>query len=82
MEAFSFVKIPDWQKSKRWMPSSSKTDCTLCSKKFSVTDTKSHCKVCGAIICSSCSSETLILYPAEPSGTVQWALINIIGFPG
>ena len=31
------------------------------------------------MICSSCSSETLILYPAEPSQTVQWALINIIG---
>ncbi len=38
-------------------------------------------RVCGAIICSSCSSETLILYPAKESGTVQWTLINIIGSP-
>jgi len=81
LEAFSFVKIPDWQKSKYWMPSSSRSGCTLCSKKFAVTEMKSNCKVCGAIICSSCSSETLILYPAEPSRTVQWALINIIGSP-
>ncbi|KAL9963495.1 hypothetical protein ACROYT_G027006 [Oculina patagonica] len=80
-EAFSFVKIPEWQKSKHWMPSSSRSDCTLCSKKFKVTETKSNCKVCGAIICSSCSSETLILYPAKESGTVQWTLINIIGSP-
>jgi len=80
-EAFSFVKIPDWQKSKRWMPSSSTSACTLCGKKFSVTEAKSNCKVCGAIVCSSCSSHTLILYPTEPSRSVQWALINIIGSP-
>ena len=38
-------------------------------------------RVCGAIICSSCSQETLILYPAGQCATVQWALINIIGSP-
>ena len=39
------------------------------------------CRICGAIICLSCSSETLILYPAGQPHTVQWALINIIGSP-
>lgn len=80
-EAFSFVKIPDWQRSKHWMQSSSRNYCTLCNKTFSVTETKSHCKVCGSIICSFCSQETLILYPAGESAVVQWSLINIIGSP-
>ena len=33
------------------------------------------------MVCSSCFSDTLILYPADSTGAVQWALINIIGSP-
>ncbi|XP_015756675.1 PREDICTED: uncharacterized protein LOC107336129 [Acropora digitifera] len=80
-EALSLVKIPEWQKSKYWMTSSSVSICALCDKRFSVAEIKSNCKVCGAVICSSCSSETLILFPTRPSHTVKWALINIIGSP-
>lgn len=80
-ETLSFVKIPEWQKSKYWMSGSSASSCTLCFKRFSMTETKSNCKVCGAVVCSSCSSETLILFPKKSSQTVQWALINIVGSP-
>ncbi|XP_001625716.2 vacuolar segregation protein PEP7 isoform X2 [Nematostella vectensis] len=73
------MAVPAWQKSKHW---TAKCDtCMLCFKTFTITDLKSHCRVCGHVICSSCSSDTLIVYVDDNSSKVMWSLINIIGSP-
>ncbi|CAD6992636.1 unnamed protein product [Ceratitis capitata] len=44
-----------------WAPDSIATHCTGCSKEFSLTRRKHHCRSCGDIFCSSCSEHTLAL---------------------
>lgn len=37
-------------------------------------------RVCGEVICSTCSSDRMILY-VTPDGSVKWALIDVVGSP-
>jgi len=49
----------------RWVPDGDVTKCQNCPKKFGVMTRKHHCRKCGNIFCSSCSSHTLaVRYPA------------------
>eukprot|EP00743_Colponemidia_sp_Colp-15_P009215 GILK01010061.1.p1 GENE.GILK01010061.1~~GILK01010061.1.p1 ORF type:complete len:354 (-),score=22.00 GILK01010061.1:100-1062(-) len=47
------VKFPDW------VPDHKHADCMLCSKSFSVFVRRHHCRKCGRLVCSQCSSKRL-----------------------
>lgn len=50
-----------------WTPDKFSTHCSACSKEFTVTRRKHHCRQCGQIFCGSCSEYVAIL-PSDPSG--------------
>lgn len=43
---------------RKWADDSVVTTCPTCSKEFSLTLRKHHCRHCGQIFCSDCSSRT------------------------
>ncbi|ETV98668.1 hypothetical protein H310_08773 [Aphanomyces invadans] len=38
-----------------WVPDSQRTACAACTAKFHVFNRKHHCRVCGEVICGTCS---------------------------
>jgi hypothetical protein len=52
--------LPLNRDSPRWQPDSSTSTCALCSSVFTLLRRRHHCRTCGHIICSSCSSHTLV----------------------
>ncbi|HEX5753491.1 MAG TPA: FYVE zinc finger domain-containing protein [Archangium sp.] len=52
-----------------WQPDSEVSRCTKCMTSFGVFTRKHHCRQCGRIFCSSCSSKTMIVVkPATKPG--------------
>ena len=57
-----------------WVPDSASKQCMLCEQKFSAFIRKHHCRMCGRVICSSCSPDKVDiseLVGAEPSGKLE-----------
>lgn len=50
-----------------WTPDKMITACRGCSKEFSITRRKHHCRNCGQIFCNSCS-ENMTVLPGNGSG--------------
>ncbi|XP_070538407.1 uncharacterized protein [Ptychodera flava] len=79
------TSVPDWQKCRRWTPKSATDVCQRCKQVFGWTSKKYSCKVCGCVVCSSCSSTDLLLF--VPDGDTgmdplpRWAIIRLIGCP-
>ena len=46
---------------RKWTDDSSVTNCSGCSKGFTVTIRKHHCRNCGLIFCKDCSNKTAIV---------------------
>ena len=60
------ISVPSFTKTKQyWMPNENCTTCYDCGRAFGMLLRKHHCRVCGIIFCSSCSSNTL---PGRPFG--------------
>lgn len=49
-----------------WKDSSKITNCSLCSKGFTLTFRKHHCRECGGVFCGPCSAYKLVI-----SGTLK-----------
>jgi len=45
------------QQNRKWKDDSIVTACSHCSKEFSLTIRKHHCRMCGEIFCNECSSK-------------------------
>jgi hypothetical protein len=50
----------------RWEEDSSRTDCPLCSTAFSALRRRHHCRLCGTLCCSPCSSKLAAAPAAAP----------------
>ncbi|XP_062538288.1 protein RUFY3-like [Armigeres subalbatus] len=50
-----------------WTPDKGVSNCKSCSKEFSMTRRKHHCRCCGSIFCSSCSEHVAVI-PGENNG--------------
>ena len=48
-----------------WVPKSEVKECNLCANKFSISRWKHHCRVCGSVVCGSCSESKVPLEGAE-----------------
>ena len=55
-----FVEPERWQK-KHWVRDDAATECTGCFSAFGFSNRKHHCRACGQIFCSSCSSQQAML---------------------
>jgi len=44
-----------------WIPDAEVQECPVCSRKFSKTLRKHHCRACGRVICGTCSGHELLL---------------------
>jgi len=44
-----------------WIPDESVDKCPICSVKFTLIKRKHHCRKCGTVVCSDCSSNNLFL---------------------
>ena len=51
----------------RWIRDEDRDQCSLCHSEFGFLNRKHHCRCCGEIICSACSSHFLVLCPEFPS---------------
>ena len=45
------LTLPEWE------PDSDCTNCTACARRFSLTNRKHHCRLCGLVYCESCSRQ-------------------------
>ncbi|KAL3846512.1 hypothetical protein ACJMK2_017492 [Sinanodonta woodiana] len=84
-ELKTVITTPDWQKSSLWMQENMSDVCQSCRTKFSLLKKKRHCKVCGMVLCKSCSYEELLIYlpdDRDPGDTTpQLGVIKFIGCP-
>ncbi|ETV73193.1 hypothetical protein H257_12002 [Aphanomyces astaci] len=55
--------LSDIKAKDEWVDSSRRTHCIICTKKFFLTLGKHHCRRCGDIICSECSTFSLAQLP-------------------
>ncbi|KAL2911890.1 carboxypeptidase Y-deficient [Polyrhizophydium stewartii] len=53
-----------------WVPDDSSNECFVCSKQFGIRNRRHHCRLCGRLICGSCSS-MLELKRQLPDGTTD-----------
>ncbi|CAE7223881.1 Rufy1 [Symbiodinium natans] len=44
-----------------WVPDDQVSECPLCTRRFSTTKRKHHCRACGRVVCGSCSGNQLYL---------------------
>ncbi|XP_035982861.1 RUN and FYVE domain-containing protein 1 isoform X2 [Fundulus heteroclitus] len=61
----SKLKMEDFKEGHAWMKDDEATNCKQCQKEFSIARRKHHCRNCGDIYCSGCSSNELAL-PSYP----------------
>ncbi|KAJ8254608.1 hypothetical protein GJAV_G00194910 [Gymnothorax javanicus] len=60
-----FKEVNKALKGQAWLRDDEATQCKLCQKEFSISRRKHHCRNCGDIYCSHCSSNELAL-PSYP----------------
>ena len=51
--------------SRPWMEDSASPWCLLCRTAFTFTTRRHHCRECGDLVCSACSSRSLVLEKAD-----------------
>jgi len=44
-----------WPEKEDWQPDSSASHCVACSKEFTLTFRRHHCRACGFVVCEKCS---------------------------
>ncbi|CAH1239602.1 FGD4 [Branchiostoma lanceolatum] len=84
LEIMKNFSLPDWQKGTFYLPKGATDFCQLCEQKFGLLKQKHNCRVCGRVICASCSAENLILYvpdDGEQDSDPHWAIIKVKGCP-
>ncbi|XP_060565596.1 early endosome antigen 1-like [Ruditapes philippinarum] len=65
--------------SRKWADDSEVKDCMACSKKFSVTVRRHHCRHCGNIFCNECSSrEAKIAMSKKPVRVCDNCYIDLV----
>lgn len=64
MELTARVERDDWVKDKE------RNNCQLCNVGFTLINRKHHCRMCGALVCASCTSKKLT-FAAPPSSTTS-----------
>ncbi|XP_022345183.2 uncharacterized protein LOC111137816 isoform X1 [Crassostrea virginica] len=79
----TLVTTPSWQKSSTWLQEDLADACQLCSSRLGLMRKKAHCRVCGRVVCRSCSSKDLLLYLPNDSrgGEPQLTIIRVLGCP-
>eukprot|EP01046_Picozoa_sp_COSAG06_P029030 COSAG06_NODE_2659_length_6481_cov_7.712943_5_plen_79_part_00 len=50
----------------RWVPDSEAAACMCCAKKLKRLTRPHHCRYCGWVVCSGCSSGTAVLQRCAP----------------
>jgi len=81
-DTFSLMKVPEWQKSNKWLESSDVDWCTKCTSKFTFYKVKHHCRLCGSVYCDLCCQPNLILYyDDKDKQTAKATLIGVVGCP-
>ncbi|XP_047130456.1 uncharacterized protein LOC101241009 isoform X1 [Hydra vulgaris] len=79
-DTFSIMKVPEWQKSSKWLESSEVELCSQCYSKFSFINSKHHCRLCGFVYCRHCCKANLLLYYDEQQCAAA-RLIGVVGCP-
>jgi len=49
------LTVVEWQLSQDWVRNELRTNCSLCTRKFTRVFRRHHCRICGEVICGSCS---------------------------
>ena len=77
------IGIPNWQKSKDWVPDSKAVECfnPKCKKKFRFGLRKINCRVCGQVFCRECSNQEILLYCLFKESPANWAINGKEGGP-
>ena len=78
-ELISEMKIPKWQKSAKWIESSSVQHCYHCEKPFKLSSNKINCRVGGQVFCTICSQDEMIVYLEETDGEPKWGINGKVG---
>ena len=78
-ELASEVKIPKWQKSAKWIESSSVHHCYHCETPIKKTSNKINCRVGGQVVCTKCSQDEMIVYLKEKDGEPKWGINGKVG---
>lgn len=56
-----------------WQPDAASMTCNICKKSFSLFNRRHHCRVCGLLVCGSCSARKLQLAPPSSGDSVTSA---------
>lgn len=86
-EMKTVLTTPDWQKSSTWMQENMANRCQVCSNKFGLLGKKLNCKLCGKVLCKSCSLEELLVYipddatEQQQTDTPELSIIRVAGSP-
>ena len=73
------VKIPNWQKSAKWIDSSDVNHCYHCEKPFTLPNRKINCRIGGQVFCTKCSEDKMVVYLEEKNGEPKWGINGKIG---
>ncbi|KAI9358327.1 Dbl homology domain-containing protein [Zopfochytrium polystomum] len=57
----SVVGESDFFQAPVWVPNQERSNCKLCSGEFTLLRRRHHCRKCGGIVCSSCSSKSFVI---------------------
>ena len=80
IDSLALFKVPEWQKSSKWLESCEVEWCTKCSSNFNFLTRKHHCRLCGYVYCDKCSRTSLLLYfDKNDQGLAK--LIGVVGCP-
>ena len=76
------AKMPEWQQGMFWQPGHEVTACHTCRKVFSLLSIKQHCRICGRVFCTDCTTPVLMLYKNSVEDTMtHWAINGLEGCP-
>ena len=75
------AKMPEWQQGMFWQPGHEVTACHTCRKVFSLLSNKQHCRICGRVFCTDCTTPVLMLYKNYIEDTTHWAINGLEGCP-
>ena len=76
------AKMPEWQQGTFWQPGNEITACHTCRRVFSLLSNKQHCRICGRVFCTDCTTPVLMLYKNSIEDTVtHWAINGLEGSP-
>ena len=69
----AYMQVPASEMEEHWMPDKMCHECSECGVRFGIFVRKHHCRICGRIFCSSCSSHSVPAYHlrSDMNGTLR-----------